>query len=236
MRRRTFDAATFGRAWLAVSVAKSNDYRRPLLAAVCLSEYPDGVVLTATDSYMMAWASLGDADPLVEPTADHAIDDSRGHLGRLCRDMVKKRPQAKELTLWISATSAVVRYGPHRLVLPLVSQGNVPYPDRRPFIEKPIAPAAAVVAFNPLMLGRIVQIAKLVRAAGWYTFEKPLEVALGGQMAPGRFAIAGHGLRVDALLMPVRFAGAEDGSGDLLKVAPKVEEAPPAKAKKGKAA
>jgi hypothetical protein len=214
MRRRTFDAATFGRAWLAVSVAKSNDDSRPILTAVCLSEYPRGIALVATDSYMMAWAALGGADFPATPVAEHLIDDSQGHLARLCRDMVK-RNAPPELTMWVSATSAVIRYGPHRLVLPLV--GGV-YPNVRTFLEAPIAPTAGVVAFNPDNLGRIVKIAKLVRPGYLHS----LEVALHG-LKPGRFAVSSGDLRVDALLMPVRIAGAEDGSGDLLKVAPKAE-------------
>jgi hypothetical protein len=233
VRRRTFDAPSFARAWLAVSVAKSNDDFRPLLTAVCLSEYPDGIALAATDSYMAAWCGIGAADPLTTPTAEYPIDDSHGHLARLCRDMVKKTAEAETVTLWISATSAVVRYGPHRLVLPLV-KGE--YPNwRQIVVGYPVAPTTDVVAFNPDYLGRIVKLAKLACPGGWGHSSKPLEVALLGGPKPGRFAIQGDDLRVDALLMPVRIAGAKDGDGELLKVAPKAVEAP-AKARKGKAA
>jgi hypothetical protein len=183
VRRRTFDAPSFARAWLAVSVAKSNDDYRPLLTAVCLSEYPDGIALAATDSYMAAWCGLGAADPLATPTAEYPIDDSHGHLARLCRDMVKKTAEAETVTLWISATSAVVRYGPHRLVLPLVKGV---YPNWRTIVTgHPVAPTSDVVGFNPEFLGRIVKLAKLVRPHS----SKPLEVALHG-LKPGRFAVS----------------------------------------------
>jgi hypothetical protein len=228
VRRRTFDAPSFARAWLAVSVAKSNDDSRPLLTAVCLSEYPDGIALAATDSYMAAWCGLGAADPLATPTAEHPIDDSHGHLARLCRDMVKKTAEAETVTLWISATSAVVRYGPHRLVLPLVKGV---YPNwRQIVVGHPVAPTSDVVGFNPEFLGRIVKLAKIVRPSSY----RPLEVALHG-LKPGRFAVSSGDLRVDALLMPVRMSDAKDGGGELLKVAPKAAEAP-AKGRKGKAA
>lgn len=218
MKRRTFDAAMFGRAWLAVSIAKSNDECRPILAAVCVSEYPDGIVLTATDSYMAARAVLGKADPSAAPVAEHLLNDNRGHLKALCRDMVKKTREADYVTMWISATSAVIRYGPHRLVLPVV--GGV-YPGTRQFFDEPITRAGAVVGFNPRYLGRIVTIATAIAGGGPH-YEKPLEVALNGPKS-GRFAIERDGLRVDALLMPVRIADAEDGDGDLLKATPKAK-------------
>lgn len=65
------DAETLARAWLAVFTATSEDHERPILCrTVAIELWPDGVRLTACDSYMIwtAWVPRSSSKAILEPT------------------------------------------------------------------------------------------------------------------------------------------------------------------------
>ncbi len=70
-----FDARTFARAWLAVSLASSSDADRPALCrAVHVEEFDEGIRLVATDAFLLlhTWVPALDVDALGEPSYDAA--------------------------------------------------------------------------------------------------------------------------------------------------------------------
>lgn len=89
-----FDAWTFARSWLAVATAASEDDERPILhRTVAIEIWPNGVRLTATDSYLL-WSSWvprvgfhAHPEPALEELPDEVIvahdGDFRG------RDLLK---------------------------------------------------------------------------------------------------------------------------------------------------
>lgn len=78
---KALDGVTFAKAWKAVSIATADNDARPLLCGVEVSEYPDGVMLAATDSFLLLWAWVP-----YDPTTPMPPLSDKAHTSWVVRD------------------------------------------------------------------------------------------------------------------------------------------------------
>lgn len=191
-----FDAETLARGWLSVAVAASADKDRPQLnKTMSIEQYPGGVRLVATDSYVLlrAWVPSvdGDGDLVPEPSLDEspmatavAMDPHGrgvGFLAHLLKLATAKGSLPIEVRLMLGVIEPdesdgmlggmearyVVLEQPdvERLKLATYEGG---YPHWRKVAGNFGAKTTKAVALSPYVLAKIAKLAKLAGTVQWH--------------------------------------------------------------------
>jgi hypothetical protein len=218
------DAGWFARGWLSVwATASTNKDRPQLYRTVHVEQYPHGLRLTATDSYMLltAWVPERDFELDPPPDVDEVPDvtavamDVHGRCGTLLTHLLAlseaKDTKDIDLAFRILATTAdreimtfdgmaaravICDHPDHERVQLDVFDGGVV--DWRPLLTRFKPARTTNVALNPLLVGRIAKAAKLHDGAG------PIKWWFGGADKAAQVEF-GDSPAISGLVMPTRW-------------------------------
>jgi hypothetical protein len=222
----TFDAGLLSAGWLSVVLASVKDKDRPILSnTVHVELYPDGVRLSATDSYVVltCWVPHFADELAPEPAADEApvaraiamdpygwAKGLFGHLLSLAREEdaepievrlnIGLLPQDRSgSTLEFDGFEArwvIIEHPDHERVTLEVHEGD--YPNWRKALGSFTAVKTAAVALNPEIVGRLAKLGK-------YHGDKPLVWRWGAESKAALVEV-GHSFPfVSGAAMPVRW-------------------------------
>jgi hypothetical protein len=179
-----FDGQTLARGWLSVAIASASDPERPALhRTVCVEQFPTGVRLVATDSYILlgAWVPTVADEFATEPGPDEApvtthvvMDDhrrARSLFEHVLALTTKKDADAIEVRLRFATDYiesafpgmepgvAIIEYpGKEKLALELY-EGD--FPSWRKVEAGFAATKTDAIALNPDLVARLVKLGKL---------------------------------------------------------------------------
>lgn len=183
-----FDARTLARGWLSVALASADDEERPALhRTVSIEEFGDGVLLAATDSYVLLASWVPRIDREIEPAPDPdeapavtavAMDlhgRGRGFLAHVFKLATAKDAPLIEVRLSLGVTEVddpnrqsfsgmeatyVVLEHPDAERIKLQSYEGE-YPQWRKLVAGFSAHKTSAIALNPEIVGRLARLGKL---------------------------------------------------------------------------
>lgn len=229
-----FDAAQLARGWLSVALAAGKDPERPALCdAVCVEAHHAGVVLIATDGYVLlrSWIPTSEAaDAIDRPGLDEAplwsvVACDYGARGRALLAYALKVATAKDappmtvdLTVGPSSLDDNLAFSgleAQRVGLGFHASERVEmrtydgsWVAWRKVLDAWAPEQTAAVALNPEILSRLTKVCALHGGL-------PLVWEFGGEDEPARVEIRNASPAVDGIVMPMRLTPDElERAGD----------------------
>ncbi len=238
----TYNGAILARAWLSVAVASSTDKQRPQLnRTVSIESYPEGVRLTATDSYVLLTAFVPDIDhhegdePEIgeAPVSTAVAMDDYGRAKSFFEHVLTLDDEAQEdeyadrpeveLTLGVIDTldggAAFAGMEALYVVVEMLDRERLKlrtyesaYPNWRRAWSAFSPVTTGAIALNPTIVGRLAKVAKLHNDA-------PLLWTFGGATKAAMIEFSESIPAVSGVVMPIRWdfdrnAPREDKSAD----------------------
>lgn len=190
----TVSTADFAAALKAVSLAASTDKFRPQLMGVNVEFFAEGVRLFATNSYWLAFASVG---PVPETDVKPAESDNAIIFDYKRLDAWFKATGALMVTIEKRADGVAFTSGDSTTLS--ARDGDYSPVDWRNLWKEPAGETDAI-AINPTFLAAIAKIPAILgdkKAPVRFTFA-------GSSLKPAKFSVIMNQRQVDGLVMPVR--------------------------------